>query len=126
MPKRWDRSKYPPDWEDTSRSFRESRDYTCEQCGVRQGMLRISKAGNEYTARTAAAHKWPNDTHNPAPDLLCLCEICHMRYDHQFTEILEEGEHQAHLHEVLVEWEYCDVCEEYRPPSHFPHEPDYS
>lgn len=126
--KRWDRSQYPDNWEEISYSFRELKDFTCEHCGVRQGTMRESKAGNPYTARTAAAHKWPNDTQNPEPELLCLCESCHRKYDNQFQELIDEGEHQAVMHDILLErradeeeWEYCDICEMRLPDSHFPH-----
>jgi hypothetical protein len=83
--------------------FRASKNYTCEFCGTVQGTLRISKAGNSYRSRVVAAHRYPNDTVNPCPELLCLCERCHFWYDARFRDIVEEGRHQAVLHGILVE-----------------------
>ncbi len=121
--KRWDRSKYPENWEQISRDFRESKDFTCEECGYVQGDPLISKAGNEYRGSVDAAHKWPNDTHNPNPDLLCYCKSCHRRYDNSFADLIEEGKHQAELHGILLEREgyvWCDHedCKGY----YLPHE----
>ncbi len=101
--RRWDRSRYPANWDDISWAFRSSKRFTCEHCGTEQGMLRISKAWNLYPARVMAAHRYPNDTANPYPELLCLCERCHFSYDARFRDILEEGEHQAVLHGILLE-----------------------
>lgn len=83
--------------------FRASKQYTCEHCGTVQGTWRLSKAGNVYRSITVAAHRYPNDTHNPHPDLLCLCERCHPHYDGLFRGMIEEGMHQALMHEILVE-----------------------
>lgn len=109
--RRWDRGHYPENWEDISQSFRASRNYTCEHCGTERGTLRVSKAGNQYGSKAVAAHRYPNDTSNPDPELLCLCERCHFVYDVRFRWTLEEGEHQRVLHEILVErhWEQEEV-----------------
>jgi hypothetical protein len=121
----WQRrdDEYPEDWEEMSRAFRASRGYICEHCGVQQGTVRVSRAGNEYTARVAAAHKYPNDTQNPYPELLCLCERCHFAYDARFREIIEEGKHQALLHAIVLEryWgvEYDEEGEGYEDGSEY-------
>lgn len=101
--KRWDRSQYPENWEELSQAFRASKAFTCEHCGTVQGTWRTSRAGNAYRSITAAAHRYPNDTRNPQPDLLCLCERCHCIYDGHFRGIIEEGKHQALMHEILVD-----------------------
>lgn len=101
--KRWDRSQYPDNWEELSQAFRASKQFTCEHCGTVQGTWRTSRAGNAYRSITAAAHRYPNDTRNPHPDLLCLCERCHCIYDGHFRGIIDEGKHQALMHEILVD-----------------------
>jgi hypothetical protein len=115
--KRWDREKYPENWEQMSYEFRESKDFTCEVCGYRQGDPLISKAGNEYRGSVDAAHRFPNDESNPDPELLCLCKRDHRIYD---NTIKAEYEHQENMMEI-VQWEYCELCEMRMPPSHFPH-----
>lgn len=105
MAKRWDRSQYPENWEEISRQFRASKHYTCERCGYRQGDPLVSRAGRIWRGTVDAAHKWPNDTRNPHPDLLCFCKRCHRWYDNQFQELLEEGRHQAAMHRILLERE---------------------
>ncbi len=121
--RRWDRSQYPENWEEMSRDFRASKDYTCEMCGYRQGDPLISHTGREYQGTVDAAHKYPRDTRNPNPDLLCLCKRDHRIYDNQFQELMDEGDHQATLHDILLEREgyvWCDHedCEGY----YLPHE----
>lgn len=101
--KRWRRDQYPENWEEMSQAFRASKKYTCEHCGTVRGTLRFSKAGRWYRSKAVAAHRYPNDTRNPHPELLCLCERCHFAYDALFRGIIEEGEHQAILHEILLE-----------------------
>jgi hypothetical protein len=101
--RRWDRSQYLPDWEEISRAFRASKQFTCEFCGYVQGDWLLSKKGKWYRGTVDAAHKWPNDTRNPRPALLCLCKRCHRLYDNLFYKIIEEGIHQAILHRILLE-----------------------
>ena len=100
--RRWDRSQYPPNWEEISYNFRLSKDFTCEACGYRQWEPRISRSGREHKGTVDAAHKFPNDTRNPHPELICLCKRCHRLYDNLFQELLSEGNHQATLHRILL------------------------
>lgn len=123
MPSRWDRSKYPEDWEAISRRKREEANWTCEFCGAVNGEGAQSRGGSTYTVVVAAAHKWPHDERNPDPDLYCLCQSCHRSYDNQFRDIIEEGDHQIKLHRIALEhegYEYCDHpdCQGY----YLPHE----
>lgn len=80
----WARRKlYPPDWKRTAQAFKESRGLRCERCKIRHGGRRISKrTGKPYIVWLHAAHKYPYDTLNPHPELLCLCPSCHGRYDY--------------------------------------------
>lgn len=101
--KRWDPSRYPPNWPEISHRFRASKNYTCECCGYHQGDILISRRGRKYRGSVDAAHKWPNDTHNINPDLLCFCKSCHRLYDNLFRDIVSEGKHQTRLHDILLE-----------------------
>jgi hypothetical protein len=120
---RWDRSKYPDDWERKSYDQRSSTNWTCEFCGAVHGGEGTTRGGNTYKpVRIAAAHKWPHDESNPNPDLYSLCQSCHFSYDAQFRGIIAEGDHQVAMHRILLEpvfgdygeerfW--CDICNGY-------------
>jgi 5-methylcytosine-specific restriction endonuclease McrA len=101
--RRWNRNKYPEEWERISYEFRSSKDFTCESCGYRQGDLLVSRAGRLYRGTVDAAHKYPNDTRNPQPELYCFCKRCHRLYDNQFQALIAEGKHVAKLHAILVQ-----------------------
>lgn len=121
--RRWDRSQYPDNWEQISYEFRASKEFTCEHCGYVQGDVLVSKAGREYRGTVDAAHKYPRDTRNPDPELLCLCKCHHRMYDNGFQETMDEGDHQARLHGILLErdgYVWCDHadCQGY----YLPHE----
>jgi len=110
---RWDRSQYPENWEEISATFRASKNYTCEwdECGVQQGDTLTSKAGRDYKATVDAAHRYPFDTQNPNPELLCLCKKHHRVYDNSFQEEMAEVEHQVAMHGILIEqagYVWCD------------------
>ena len=112
MPKRWDRRKYPDNWEEMSRNKREEAEWTCEFCGAVHGGAGTTTRGSTYKpVRIAAAHKYPNDESNPHPELYALCQSCHFSYDNQFKDIIEEGKHQATMHGIALEQEgyvWCD------------------
>ena len=102
MAMRWDRSKYPVDWEVISLFFRLSRGFTCECCGITQGTKVLSRAGKVYRVTVDAAHRYPWDTANPHAELYCFCKRCHRIYDNIYREELEEVEHMAKLHRILL------------------------
>jgi hypothetical protein len=101
--KRWARDEYPENWEEIAQQKKEEADFTCEFCGNAHRDQGQNKKGGTYDVRVAAAHRFPNDTGNPDPDLLCLCQSCHRKYDNQFRGIIEEGKHQAIMHEIILE-----------------------
>jgi hypothetical protein len=102
MAVRWDRSRYPIDWEEISYQFRKSKGFTCECCGVKQGTSVISKAGKVYRIVVDAAHKYPWAVSDPNAALYCFCKRCHRIYDNIYREELEEVEHMARLHRILL------------------------
>jgi|SRR5882724_9315044 len=105
MAMRWDRSKYPINWEEISYNFRASKNFTCEwpDCGIKQGDTLISRAGYEYTATVDAAHRYPWDTANPHAELYCLCKSHHRIYDNLFNEEMAEITHLVRMHGILLE-----------------------
>ena len=79
------RSFYPPGWRKESYDFRASKQFTCEHCHAVQGVTeRVSRrTGAVYKVCTHAAHKNFGETHLVDAPKLCLCEVCHGRYDEQ-------------------------------------------
>src|SRR5947199_7602800 len=78
------RKLYPPHWRKESYHFRASKHFTCEHCGVKQGEERVARrTGAVYKVCTHAAHKNFGETHLINAPKLCLCEVCHGRYDEQ-------------------------------------------
>ena len=59
----------------------ERAGWKCERCGIANGTELIGKKrGNVYKVRLAAAHL-NHDPENPDPELIALCEVCHLRHD---------------------------------------------
>jgi len=115
---RWNRKKYPENWEQISRDFRSSKDFTCEFCGYKQGEPLISKAGNRYRGTVDAAHKYPYDESNPEPALYCLCKRDHRIYDNSWQNDIDEVEHQSRMHQILIgnygeERYWCEKCQDH-------------
>ena len=103
MAMRWNRSKYPANWEFISFLFRWTKNFTCESCGIRQGEWVLSRAGKPYRVVVDAAHKYPWSTLDPNAELFCFCKRCHRLYDNLFRAEIEEVEHLARMHRILLE-----------------------
>jgi hypothetical protein len=97
--KRWDRSKYPPNFDDISLQKRKAHNFTCEFCG-RSNEDKFESGGD---VRVSFAHKYKNDEANPNPEGYCLCQSCHWHYDHPSDKIKEEGDHQVAMHRIANE-----------------------
>lgn len=76
------RRKYPESWEAMARACKEAAGWRCEECGVSQYTLRLSKKNVPYIVYLAACHV-NHDQANPQPELKCLCVVCHGRLDWQ-------------------------------------------
>ncbi len=97
------RKQYPPDWEKISRQFRQSRNFTCEDCRVKQGEQRVSRrTGVVYQVTMHAAHENRHEKHNPQAKLRCLCPTCHGRFDYQQKSREERLKIQRLLHARLL------------------------
>ncbi len=109
MSKRWDRKKYPPNWEELSENCRKQAGYTCQDCGYERGQPKKSKAGNTWYDPLDASHDIPNDTANPNSPLTCRCKRCHRLYDNLFP--IEEWRHVERMNAIAMEksgYVWCD------------------
>lgn len=76
------RRKYPQNWEAMARACKERAGWKCEECGVAQHTLAVSRRGKPYIVYLAACHV-NHDQASPDPELKALCVVCHGRHDYQ-------------------------------------------
>ena len=70
---------YVKDWQEISKAYRQSKDYTCENCGI--------KPANNFDNRFwHTHHKNCDKTNNKSSNLECLCVLCHSYKDHAHEE----------------------------------------
>lgn len=95
--------QYVKGWKKMSFAFRQSKNFTCEHCGVVQGRdERVSRrTGVVYKVPTHAAHK-NHDPQNPTPELLCLCPSCHGKYDYQHMQATDRVRFEKMRHAILL------------------------
>jgi len=100
---RWDRQKYPPDWEARRRAVRERAGNRCEHCGLFGGQP------HPLTGKPvilATAHRKPPRTDCRLTNLLCLCGGCHLRHDreqHAFNRRRNREEKRRREQPVLLD-----------------------
>ncbi len=75
---------YTRDWEEISRNYRESHNYTCERCG-----LHIDDIFDRQYIH--CHHKDGNKLNNRDSNLECLCIRCHSRVDNNHRHNLTTG-----------------------------------
>lgn len=76
----WKREEYHPNFKRRARARKMKVDFTCEQCGIKQGEERINKRGRPYKVMVAAAHV-NHDPMNARAKLIILCQVCHIKFD---------------------------------------------
>ena len=77
----WQKQRYPDDWDERARERKELAGWRCEQCGAKQGEVRIGKIHRRpYVVWLAAAHL-DHDPENPNARLAVFCQGCHLKYD---------------------------------------------
>lgn len=97
------RRMYPKHWPQLAYVCKEAAGWRCQRCHIKQGSWRRSKrTGNRYRVWLHAAHVHMHDTHNPQPELWCLCPSCHGSYDYRLRlreqrVALERLKHQRQL-----------------------------
>ncbi len=64
----------PFDWDTVSRKYRESKNYTCEQCAIQITDTQDYRFLHVH-------HKDGNKQHNHPKNLQCLCVLCHSKVD---------------------------------------------
>jgi 5-methylcytosine-specific restriction endonuclease McrA len=65
---------YDKNWQKISKIYRQSKDYTCENCGI--------KPKNNFDKRFWQTHHLDGDkTNNKETNLECLCVLCHSYKD---------------------------------------------
>jgi hypothetical protein len=116
------RKQYIRGWKKISFEFRQSRNFTCEHCGVVGGRdERVSRrTGAIYTVHTHAAHK-NHDPGNPNPELLCLCPSCHGKYDYQHLRRNDTLKSEQLKHKLLLtrRWYFMRTSERKKPVRSF-------
>lgn len=81
---------YTKNWEYISQSYRESKDYTCERCGIKID-------GVYKKIYTHVHHKDFDKTNNDESNLECLCIRCHARVDEFHRKRFAEGANKTQL-----------------------------
>ena len=75
---------YTKDWDMISKQYRESKNYTCERCGL--------TIDDEYDKQYMHTHHINGDKlNNHESNLQCLCVDCHAHVDEQHTRRLTTG-----------------------------------
>ncbi len=72
-----DRSRYPDNWDEISKAYKDSIGWRCEECGIRH--MEDFTMGSCLTV-----HHLDHDPENPNPRLRGLCARCHLRAEIQY------------------------------------------
>jgi 5-methylcytosine-specific restriction endonuclease McrA len=95
-----DRSRYPANWDEISRSIRIRARWRCENCGVKnhavgyrdgRGRFHRVKSDQQHAVRSSGlklikivltvSHQDHDTTNNDPSNLKALCQRCHLRHD---------------------------------------------
>jgi len=91
---------YPLNWNEISRKYRKSKDYTCEKCGVKSKRRIDDRYWHVH-------HKDGNKTNNQKSNLECLCVLCHsnadLTHEENFTKPRMKPEVDAFVKQYIME-----------------------
>ena len=83
---------YTSDWDKISRQYKESKDYTCEKCGL--------KVSNRFDRMYIHCHHKDGDKlNNDFSNLQCLCIKCHSQVNERHKENFSKGTNKLELEE---------------------------
>lgn len=76
-----DRSKYPPNWDEIARAYKDSVFWTCENpaCGIEH--MADGTMGSCLTV-----HHPDHDPHDPCARLIALCARCHLKEEVRYRQ----------------------------------------
>lgn len=73
---------YHKRWREIRESIKERADHRCEECGLEEGTIMISRhTGRRYILYLHAAHTGKNPKDIRKSQLRALCPSCHMKQD---------------------------------------------
>nr|DAI94768.1 MAG TPA: NinG recombination protein [Caudoviricetes sp.] len=88
---------YTKDWEQISKTYRETHDYTCENCGIH-----ITDPFDQQYIHTH--HRNARKTDNRTSNLQCLCIRCHAAVDEFHKERFNSGANKILLNEFNAKY----------------------
>lgn len=96
---------YTKDWEQISRSYRESKNYTCERCGIH-----IDNPFDHHFIHVH--HKNGNKMDNRLVNLECLCIRCHSKVDKAHEINFSSGANRILLDEFNTSYPDTDSSDD--------------
>jgi hypothetical protein len=89
---------YDKNWQKISRVYRQSKDYVCENCGI--------KPVNNFDKRFWHTHHKNGDkTNNNQSNLECLCVLCHSYKDHSHKENFDKTRMKRELYSFVKQYD---------------------
>jgi 5-methylcytosine-specific restriction endonuclease McrA len=110
-----DKTLYHPNFKKRGPSCVKRAQYTCQECGIKQGTERISKKGNLFKEQIHAHHV-NQDPWNARAKLLALCSRCHLKADKEYhannvrrTYYRKEYEAQVQIGQMTFNWRVREI-----------------
>lgn len=109
---RWQRERYPDDWEERAFTCKDLANWRCEQCGVADGSWRMGST-RLYQVKLNAAHL-DHDPKNPNPRLKALCQDCHLKHDALENGRKARSTHYRKVYDAMRDAGQLELFEEQR------------